>query len=154
MAKLDSLISDLSFEEKSILGSSIATLAIAVYYFAHALGPSPGSAGEVAGLAIGAVVLLVIIEIVYHILLAIACRRDPPDERDRGVAARATRNAYLVLCVTGPLVIAHVAAGALLGVTSSRWLAPFMTAHLMLLGLVVSELVKYASRLWYYRRGF
>lgn len=116
---------NLSYQEKSIWGSLIATLLVYGGYF------GAGAKGSL----IGTVILLVIIQIVCQIAIAIAARPEPKDERDRQIEAKAWRNGY-VLLVTGTLV-------CMLGPTA-RWL---------LLALVVSEIAKSVTQLYYYRRG-
>jgi hypothetical protein len=119
------IVMNLSYQEKSIWGSMVATLAVYGVYF---------GSGARGGL-IGTIILLIIIQIVCQIAIAVVARPEPKDERDRTIERKAWRNGY-VLLVTGTLVC---------------MLAP--TARSLLLALVVSEVVKSASQLYYYRRG-
>lgn len=116
---------NLSYQEKSTWGSLVATLAVYGVYF--------GSGAR--GSLIGTIVLLVIVQIVCQIAIAVVARPEPRDERDRAIESKGWRNGY-VLLVTGTLVC---------------MLAP--TARSLLLALVVSEVAKSASQLYYYRRG-
>ena len=118
---------NLSYQEKSIWGSLIATLIVYGRYFAA------GSHGLV-----GTIIVLVIIQIVCQSAIAIVSKPEPADERDRLIAAKACRNGYFLL-VTG--VIACMNIGINLGVNA------------LLLALVVSEIGKSITQLYLYRRG-
>jgi hypothetical protein len=148
---------ELSVREKSICGSLVAVLVIAIAYFCRTASWIAADAvdpGEVAGLSVGALILLIAVQLVFQGLLALASRDDPTDERERLIAAVASRNAYIVLQVGLWLVICHiVAAMAMQHTAAARWFAPFATAQLGLLAAIAAELAKYCSQLVYYRRG-
>src|SRR5262245_16387256 len=148
---------ELSVREKSICGSMVAVLAIAIAYFSRTaswIAADTVDPGEVAGLSFGALILLIAVQVVFQGLLALASRHDPTDERDRLIAAVASRNAYIVLQVGLWFVIGHlVAAAAMQHTASARWFAPFATAQLGLAAAIAAEIAKYVSQLVYYRRG-
>ena len=148
---------ELSLREKSICGSMVAVLVIAIAYFSRTASWIAADAvdpEEVAGLSVGALILLVVVQLVFQGLLALASRDDPTDERDRLIAAVASRNAYIVLQVGLWLVIGHVVAAAVMQHTAAaRWFAPVATTQLGLLAAIAAELAKYFSQLVYYRRG-
>ena len=78
-----------------------------------------------------------------HVVVAIASRPDGRDERDRLIEWRA--ESY-----SGWLV----ATGVLLGITGMVVSVPnVFTAHLLLLSLFLSEVLKLVLQLVYYRRG-
>jgi len=139
---------DLSYQEKSILGSLLAVTVVYGLYFAGVLRdmgrPDFDGASFPLGRLVGAVVAIVIIEIVYHIILAVESKPEPRDERDILISGKAYRNAYFALATGAFLVMTGV-------VLSLR---PFLTANLVLLFMVVAELVKFLTQLFYYRRGF
>src|ERR1039458_565450 len=90
---------DLSYQEKSILGSLLAVVVVYGYYFAgvlHDLSHPEFGAGNVARLIL-AVVAIVVIEIVYHIVLALESKVEAKDERDILIECKAYRNAYFLL---------------------------------------------------------
>ena len=90
-----------------------------------------------------AVILMVIVLVVGHVVVAIASRPDGRDERDRLIEWRA--ESY-----SGWLV----ATGVLLGITGMVVSVPnVFTAHLLLLSLFLSEVLKLVLQLVYYRRG-
>jgi predicted nuclease of predicted toxin-antitoxin system len=136
----------LSYQEKSIWGTLATTLAVYGYYFATVFsGMQPSQIDRTAlGRLISAVVVIVVLEVVYHILIAVSSKVERKDERDIHINNKAYRNAYFLLAADLFMLMATV---ALIGLT------PFLTVNLMLLSVVVSEIVKSLTQLFYYRRG-
>ncbi len=118
----------LSYQEKSIGASLIATLLVYGRYFASGSNDS----------LVGTIVLLVVIQIVAQIAIAVAYRPEPKDERDRLIEARAYHVGYLML-VTGAVLCMNIAT------------KPSVNALLM--AVVAAEAGKSATQLFYYRRG-
>ena len=150
---------DLSYQERSVLGSLAATLAVFGIYFVKVAGlASEGQleVGRVLWLMIGAVIVLIIIEIVYHILISARSGQPPLDERDKLVAARAGRNSGLVLGAGAVVTIVAILVSELSGgaTHSPMGLSPIMIAQVILLLLVIAQAVQFLSQLYYYRRGF
>ncbi|MGA8493059.1 MAG: hypothetical protein WB711_21730 [Terriglobales bacterium] len=137
---------NLSYREKSIWGTLTATLVVYGYYFAIVFsGAQPSQVNRAAlGRLISAVFVIVAIEVVYHIAIALTSKVEPKDERDFLIETKAYRNAYFLL-VTDLFM--------LMGTLVMIVLTPFLIANLMLLSVVVSEIVKYATQLFLYRRG-
>ena len=145
---------NLSWQEKSVLSSLLAVMAVATGYFVRTVGmASRGEVdvGEVAGLSIGAVVLLVVVQLLYQLLLALHCRAEPADERDRLINTLATRDAYFVLQAGLWLTIMHLAVAGLVDGAQLRWFTPFVTGQLAVFGAVFAEATKYGSQLIRYR---
>lgn len=150
---------DISYREWATAGSLGALLVVGGLYFSRVFASLLDGAiperGDLAMYAIWMIGLLVAIEIAFHIVLAvglvatgrnaddIADEPQPLDERDRLIDAHAYRNAYYVADV-GALIAA---------VLIFQSDAPHVAVQYLLLALVLAQLVKYASRLWYYRRG-
>ena len=135
-----------SFEEKSVWITLVSMLAIFGYYFVVAARmESAGSTAvvEFVPLFVSVVVLMVVVIVIGHIVVAIASRPEGRDERDRLIEWRAESKASWVLGV-----------GVLAGIWSAAtsvdnvWIA-----HLLLLFLISSEVVKSVSKLLYYHRG-
>ena len=118
---------NLSYQEKSIWASLIATLLVYGRYFAS------GSQGLV-----GTIVALTIIQIAAQTALALADRPQQKDERDRLIEAKAYRVGYFLL-VTGAILCMNIV---------SR---PPVKALLM--AVVAAETGKSLTQLVYYRRG-
>ena len=137
----------LSYREKSILGSLAAILVGYGYYYATVFRGSrpPEFNGGSVALLISAVFVIVVIEVVSQIVIALASRVEPKDERDIQIERRAYRNAYILLVAGLFLWMGTV---VLIGLT------PYMSVNLVLFSVVVSEIVKLLTQLFFYRRGF
>lgn len=133
----------LTFKEKSLWGTLVSTVVIYAYYFWRALELGDGEPGRVGGLFVGAVVALIVVQVVVTAALALHRRPEQTDERDRRIAQAGARNAYYVLMtgVWGALGVAALALGT------------FWFAHAALLAVVLGEVTRCASQLVYYRRG-
>ena len=118
---------NLSYQEKSIWGALIATLLVYGQYFRS----SP------RGNLVVTIVALVVIQIIFQTVIALADKPQPKDERDRLIDARAYKAGYLAL-VTGVLV-------------SMAVVKP--TVDTLLLALIAAEVFKSVAQLVYYRRG-
>ena len=145
---------DLSYQEKSILGSLFAMVVVYGYYFAAVLRDASQPEFNLGRLVL-AVIGIIVIEIVYHIVLSIEQKPEPKDERDILIASKAYRNAYFLLATGAFLVIACVVmAGLARNAAPTRIiLTPFITANLVLFFMVLAELMKFLTQLFYYRRG-
>jgi len=133
----------LSYKEKSLWFSLLSTIAVYAYYFWQALSIGDGDPERVAELFLGIVVAFVILQIVVHIALALHHEPEPTDERDKRVAMRGAQLAYHVL-MAGLWTSLSVAALSL---------GTFWFAHAALLAIVLAELARYASQLYFYRGG-
>jgi hypothetical protein len=149
---------DLSYQEKSILGSLLATVVVYGYYFVGAL-RSIGE-GDLSSVHLGrlifAVVAIIAIQIVYHIVLSVEGGVERKDERDILIECKAYRNGYFSLATGAFLVIGCVIMAALAGDPAGTRITvtPFLIVNLVLLFMVLAELVKLLTQLFYYRRGF
>lgn len=145
---------DLSYQEKSILGSLVAMVVVYSIYFAGTLRDMGRGdfGGSSLGRLIGTVIAIVVIEIVYHIALAIEGGVERKDERDILIESKAYRNGYFALASGAGLVIAYFIVAGLAGATRIP-LTPFLAVNLVLLFMVIAELTKSLTQLFYYRRG-
>jgi hypothetical protein len=90
-----------------------------------------------------AVTLMVIVIVVGHAAVAVASRPEGRDERDRLIEWRAESNSGWV-----------VGAGVILGICAMIASVPNVwTAHLLLMSLFLSEVLRFVLQLVYYRRG-
>lgn len=150
---------DLSFQEKSILGSLVITVIVFAYYFLEVFkvftADTSYAAASLPPLLIGVVIAIVIIEAVYHSLIALRSRPEREDERDRLIEAKATRIAYYVLVTGCVLTIGHATISAYLyqDVPGRALAGPIITANFVLFFFIVAEIVGFAMQLYYYRRG-
>ena len=132
----------MTYREKTAAASlAITTRAFAAYGFWAF--QQPRSTGEAVQALVGIIVAQIVVQIIVHILFAIQGRPEGVDERDRMVERLAQRNAYFVLFGSIWAVLG-MALEALPGLT---------IAYGLLATLVLAELVRFASQLFYYRRG-
>ncbi|MGC1308483.1 MAG: hypothetical protein WA885_14760 [Phormidesmis sp.] len=135
------------FRAKSAGVSLIAVLLIGIYYIANVIALLPGEQAVPDGalsMTISAIVLIVIVETALQIVLFIGAGRiEARTEHDDVIAAKASRNAYLVLTFG---VFASFAS-MLADVT------PFEMGSILLLAFLFAEIVKFASQIFYYQRS-
>lgn len=133
-----------SFEERSVWIQLISlTLVLAAYMVVSGIMLSNGVMALPPYVAVFAIatVLLVITLIAGHFLSALMGRVEPRDERDRLISWRAESNASWLLA-TG----AFAAIAALIFSIQAVWVA-----HLLLLSIFASEILKLVLQITYYR---
>lgn len=138
----------MSLQKKRLAISLFAIVATAAYYFSNVfkLVQSEELWQTTVALptgywqtAIGAIVLITVIEVILHIVLAAGTRRMPaPTQHDRDVALKAKSHAYTVMAVGAILTV-----GALFMLPS-----PFLMANLLLFFFVLAEVTRHASQLF------
>lgn len=142
---------NMSFEEKSVWVSLLIILFVFVAYFSQVfqgLATDSLNKVEVSGLFIGAVVSVVVLEIVLHIAIAIFNVKDadqPTDERDRLFSMKSGNISGLVL---GILVVT-ISMMSFIHEFSGVWVA-----NILLFAIFISQIVSYVLQLFYYRRGY
>jgi len=139
----------MSFREKSAWITLITLVVLTLFYIIHLppawlLDPPGGLMFHVLAIGVGA---FVVIEIVAHVIVAIRSPRDakaPRDERERLIALKATSIAayvYAFLSLGSVFVVIHLGANET-GVF-----------YCVFLSFILAEIVNYAARIVYYRRG-
>lgn len=143
---------DLSFQEKSAWGLLAGILLISAFYFPEALHAAgePGSPMRLLGLSIAGVIALVVIEGVYHAIIA-ATGGDETDERDRLISMKAERNAGFALGFALFCIVGHIIAQSILSEGAEP--EALRIAVLILAALTFSEVVKLACEIGYQRVG-
>ena len=146
---------DMSFQEKSTWGLLLGIIVVSVFYFPAAFriietAPEDGTVSLIAISVIG-VIALVIIEIVYHALIAPRSRDVGADERDALIDLKAERVGAFALgfglfWLVGFIVIQSV-------IQAYTVPGAMQIAVYILLALTVSEVAKLLAQLWYYRVG-
>lgn len=136
-----------SFTEKSVWIQLVSMLLVLGGYFLVAsrmLAAGVTALPAYAAVFMVSVVAMVIVLIVGHVAVALVGRPDDEDERDRLISWRAeARSGWLL----GAGVLAGIAAMVL--AFPDVWVA-----HLLLLSLFLSEVLKLVLQLVDYRRGF
>jgi predicted exporter len=137
----------MSFREKSAWVTLSSILVVSILYFLHV--PSPfGNPPEpwIFHATAACLIAIIVIEITAHIILYLQNPKDaqaPKDERERLIELKATAIAAYVYVVGTFMAVATVHAGAH-GIT---------VGYGILLAFVIAEVVNYAMRIYYYRRG-
>ncbi|MEE4330295.1 MAG: hypothetical protein V2J10_05460 [Wenzhouxiangella sp.] len=145
---------NLSFKEKSTLGTLIAILLIGALYFRSAWAMwQAGALQPVSnlGLATGLTILLVIVLIGYHILVALLSRPEQEDERDRLITWRAGHIGGIVLGVGVIGVVLQVLIGSLWADPVSA--SPVLIVNALMAVVFVATIVELSVALVFYRRG-
>ena len=131
----------MNYREKSAAAALVATLLGLGVYLVLVRGATHPLA--IVPAVIGMAVLMTVILIIAHIVMAALRQTDSGDERDTAIVLRASHNAYLVLAIGAWGIIGLALTGASL----------LMIANAAMIGFTLSEIVRYGSRLFYYRRG-
>lgn len=143
----------MSYPEKNNIVSLISTLVIFGFYFFNVYqiyqAGVPNTVAMIAtmGLWVPVIILTIIVHVVFNVINAIATNQNdvpPADERDKLIELKATRNAHYLFIVGFFIAMAFL--------TFST--APFVIFNLLIFAFIASELLGYASQLYYYRRGF
>jgi len=142
---------NMSFEEKSTwISLAIITVVFTGYFSQVYEGLLSGNLDKAAvtGLFIGAVIAIIVLEVVFHIVVSAFNVKDadrPTDERDRLFSMKAGNISGWVLGF-GVLIIA--------GHTFMKEPDAIWVANLLLFVVFVSQVVSYALQIFYYRRGY
>jgi len=147
-------MADLSFHEKSAIGTLIATWLIGIMYFhsvwemwqAGALHPASNF-----GLATGLTVLLVIVLVAYHLLIAVTAKPEEDDERDRLISWRAGSIGGLVLGIGVIGVVLQILLGGIVGGPVAA--SPVLIANALMAVVFIATVVELIMTLVFYRRG-
>ncbi|MGQ0628712.1 MAG: hypothetical protein ACT4PL_11510 [Phycisphaerales bacterium] len=135
-----------SYEEKSVWIQLVAmTIALGVYFVVawRMMATGVREMAAFAPLFFVAVAVMVVLLVVAHTLAALVSRVENRDERDRLIAWKAEHRSAWVTAV-----------GVLTGVTClALGVESVYTAHLLLLGLTLSEMLGFVLQIVYYRKG-
>jgi hypothetical protein len=138
---------EMSFREKSSWVSLVLIVAVFGPYFWLVVRSLTGETHVHGGTQFALILLFVGLEIVLHLAIAFQSPRDaraPKDERENLIDLRATRTAFYVLF-----------GGALLSIFTMHFqVNVWMLSQFVLFSIVVAELVKFASQIILFRRGF
>jgi len=136
----------MAFREKSAWISLLATLVVYTvyfYYFGRSL--AEGQAFGIGGPIILSIVALVVIQVVLHIVAAIASpseARAPEDERDQEIRRRANTGGFIMMQCGMALVAA-----------SAYFVDKWFMANLAVGVLAVAQAGFYGAVIFGYRRG-
>lgn len=141
----------MSFREKRAWVTLITLIAVLILFFFH-IPPTrvlaPPQSWWVLHVLMLMIATFITIEIVAYFVMRIRSPRDartPKDERERLIELRSTAVAFYVFAILslgGIFLTLHIGANEI-GI-----------GFVVLLAFVVAEIVNYALRIFYYRRGF
>ena len=147
----------MTFQEKSIVGSLVILILTFGFYSAIIVPmmflDNP-HVGAVFGMLMVVTVVLIILEVIYHILIGIpaAIRRETEtDERDRMIALKSLPLADFLHGAATFSAIGVLVLAPMFG-RSETW-AIFIGVNVLIFGLAVSQVVQYLNQLLLYRRG-
>lgn len=145
---------NLSFHGKSAAISLLSILGVYGYYFYFVLlGSGPDSPQEMLFWMVGLVVLIVIVEVVFHIVIAVAYPRDAnasEDEMDRAIRLKAYRIGYLLLSAGVLIVLGRILFGSIMEPEAVTLLD---IANLLLFVFVLAETGHYGATVYHYLAG-
>jgi uncharacterized protein (DUF983 family) len=102
--------------------------------------------------------LAIFIGIVVSVFLHTQKKPEQVDERDYQFDYRGSKLAYSVLAICVSLVIGFILVYELQSDLGAPWaivdLTPMVIAHLILVSLFLSSVIKTVVQLFYYRRGY
>ena len=147
-------MSNLSFHEKSAIGTLIALWFIGIFYFHSAW--ELWQAGQLhpdsmTGLATGLTIMLVVVLVGYHIVIAATARPQREDERDRLIAWRAGNIGGVVLGVAVIGIVVQILIGGIFGQTFAA--SPMLIANALIAAVFLATVVELVLTLVFYRRG-
>ena len=137
----------MSFREKSAWIFLISILLVSGFFLLHVPWTlTPSSCPHMVQGLLYCIIALVVIEIVAHIVVAIRAPEDaraPKDERERLIDLKAIRVGHYVYVVGSFLAVSTIHLGANV----------IALGYGILFAFVIGELVNYALRIHYHRRG-
>ena len=141
----------MSFREKGAWACLLLTVAVFVPYFAQIFrlfARDELKAGSVITGFFIASIWQVLLHVVAKVVIVIRSKREPRDERDAVIEAKAFRHAYWVFayfawCVIVIPVLPH----------PGQLLAPAFISQMLFLCFVLAEAARYLTQVVHYRRG-
>ena len=152
----------MSYKERSIWVSLAITIYIWFNYFSTLYwsaqqGTLTTSIMQSALLTV--VIMTIVLEIFHHIVIAIIDNKNAnydEDERDKQIALLGTQNAYYILSFTTIAAVLHLLFPFMSERLESLLNLPneYVIINIIIFGALVAEIVKFATQVFYYRRGF
>lgn len=141
----------MSFNEKSAWGLLAGIVLVGWFYFPAAFAAASGAGGgSLIGISIAGVIALVVIEVVYHAVVA-ATGGDERDERDALIDLKAEQIGGIALGIALFSLVGYIVAQSVLGAHPVP--TALEVAVLILLALTLSEIAKLTTQIAYYRLG-
>jgi len=142
-------IMNMSFKEKSVWTSLIITIIVFGYYFTRVfniLNQTTDGPTNLILLFIGAVIVMIIFEIVSHVILAVIYKKEvneSSDELEKLIELKGVKISYWILFFGIFQAIVNLLMNK----------PPLMVANILLLFFVFAQIVGESIKLYYYRKG-
>lgn len=142
---------DLSFQEKSAWGLLIGIGIVSYFYFPAAfdIADSVPHGAPLIVISVAGVIALIIIEAVYHALIAVASGDDRMDERDVLFNLKSERLAGYALGIGLFWLVGHIIATH--SMEGREPIGALSIAVWVIFAITVSEVTKLIAQIWYYR---
>ena len=103
--------------------------------------------------------MTIFLEIMHHIVIAIIDNKNAnydEDERDKKIALIGNQNAYYILSFTTITAVLHLLFPVMSQglVTALKLPNEYVIINIIIFGALVAEIAKFATQVFYYRRGF
>ncbi|MGB1263769.1 MAG: hypothetical protein ACPG52_12730 [Cognaticolwellia sp.] len=152
----------MSYKERSILISLAITLYIWYHYFSELYGSAQQgtlTTTSMQSALLAVVIMTIVLEIGHHIVIAIIDNKNVnqgEDERDKLISLMGSRHAYYILSFTAVTAVLHLlfpvmTQGLVLALELPN---EYVIINIIIFGALVAEITKFATQVFYYRRGF
>jgi len=152
----------MSYKERSVWVSLAITLYIWFNYFSTlywSVQQGTLTTGSMQDALLTVVVMTIVLEIMHHIVMAIIDNKNAnydEDERDKQIALIGSQNAYYILSFTTIAAVVHLLFPVMSQTLESLLNIPneYFIINIIIFGALVAEVVKFATQVFYYRKGF
>ncbi len=152
----------MSYKERSIWVSLAITLYIWFNYFSELYWSAKQNSlttDSMQSALLVVVFMTIFLEIMHHIVIAIIDNKNAnydEDERDKKIALIGNQNAYYILSFTTITAVLHLLFPVMSQglVTALKLPNEYVIINIIIFGALVAEIAKFATQVFYYRRGF
>lgn len=156
------LLQNFSTREKNLWSELLVDIVVGLFYFPKMINMMFSGADltgkGMAGLITETVILAIVTGVIISIFLHTQKKPEQVDERDHLFDARGSRIAFAVLALCIALIMGNIIVYEMLPeVAKDRAvlnLSSVVIAHLLLLSLFLSSVIKTIVQLYFYRRGY
>ncbi len=152
----------MSYKERSIWVSLAITLYIWFNYFSELYWSAQQNSlttDSMRSALLSVVFMTIFLEIMHHIVIAIIDNKNAnygEDERDKKIALIGSQNAYYILSFTTITAVLHLLFPVMSQglVTALKLPNEYVIINIIIFGALIAEITKFATQVFYYRRGF
>ena len=152
----------MSYKERSIWVSLAITIYIWFNYFSTlywAAQQDTLTTSVMQSALLTVVIMTIVLEVFHHIVIAIIDNKNAnydEDERDKKITLLGTQHAYYILSFTTIAAVLHLLFPFMSQRLESLLNLPneYVIINIIIFGALVAEIVKFATQVFYYRRGF